>query len=126
MTKKPVQILVIVICGLFCRLPVSKAELVIIGITGEVTEVQDDFGFLEGRVNIGDLITGVYIYDLSTLDSDPWEQEWRGVYEHYAPPAGITLSVGGFVFMTDPDNVKFIIEVRNDYVTLEGGGLRRL
>ena len=90
----------------------AEAKLVPIAITAEVTSVWENFGSLEGRINVGDLITGVYVYDSSTLDSDPSEN--RGRYDHYAPPAGITLTVGGFVFMTDPDNVEFIIHIAND------------
>jgi len=90
----------------------AKAALIPIKITAEVTSVVDTDGFLEDRVNIGDIITGVYIYDLSTPDSNP--SQYRGRYDHHAPPYGITLTVGGFVFMTDPGNVDFVVEIEND------------
>jgi len=92
----------------------AEAALVPIAITAEVTEVLGDPDLLEGRVNVGDLITGVYIYDSSTPDSHPFEH-W-GVYEHHAPPYGITLTVGGFVFMTDPGNVDFLVEIANNII----------
>ena len=101
----------VVLCSAFC-LPPAEAALVPIAITAEVTYVGDSHGLLEGRVNVGDLITGVYIYDSSTPDSEPTEH--KGVYKHYAPPAGITLTVGGFVFMTDPDNIVFTVWIGND------------
>jgi len=94
----------------------AQATLIPIAITAEVTGVSDRLGVLEGNINAGDIITGMYIYDSSTPDSDPFE--YRGVYEHHAPPYGITLTVGGFVFMTDPDNVNFIIEIGNDILTI--------
>jgi len=107
----------VVICVLsFCVLP-AEAKLVPIAITAEVTEVSDS-GPLKGRINVGDLITGVYVYDSSTLDSDPSEN--RGVYEQYAPSAGVTLTVGGFVFMTDPENVELNIHIYNDPPVIGG------
>jgi len=36
------------------------------------------------------------------------------------PPAGISLSAGGFDFTSDPTNVDFVIEIINDYTS---GGL---
>ena len=95
----------------------AKATLAPVAFTAEVTRVQDDRGLLEGRVNVGDPITGVYIYDSSTPDTYdpsmlpgyPPPAPAKGIYEHNAPPYGITLTVGGFVFMTDPDNVDFVI-----------------
>jgi hypothetical protein len=67
---------------------------------------------------VGDIITGVYIYDSSTPDSFPDPGYRRGLYEHGAAPAGITLMVGGLVFMTDPENVEFSITVDNDFCTV--------
>ena len=49
--------------------PPAGAELIIIGITGEVTTVADWDGFLGGAVQEGDIITGTYTYDTSTPDS---------------------------------------------------------
>jgi hypothetical protein len=65
---------------------------------------------------VGDTMTGVYIYDLSTPDSDRWPH--RGLYEHDAAPCGITLMVGGLVFMTDPQNVDFGVTVENNFCTI--------
>jgi len=100
------------LCSAVC-LPPAEAALVPIAITAEVTDVSDSHGLLEGRVNAGDLITGVYIYDSSTPDSSPVNDK-VGIYDHYTPPSGTTLTVGGFVFMTDPGNVEFIVEIGND------------
>jgi len=107
MRKRSVVILTAIIAGIFLRVPSGYGGLVIVQFTAEVTRVSDTYRVLEGKVNLGDLITGVYIYDSSTPDSDPWAGAGR--YEYYAPPAGITLTVGGFVFMTDPANVNFVI-----------------
>jgi len=91
-----------------------EAEFIPIAINAEVTSVWENLGALEGRVNVGDLITGVYVYDSATPDSYPDSSKNLGLYEHYTSPAGITLTIGGFVFMTDPANVDFSIYIIND------------
>jgi len=109
-----VSIIALVLCTLSFWTSLARAKLVPIAITAEVTDVSGMDGLLEGRINIGDLITGVYIYDSSTPDSEP--RETVGYYRHYAPPAGITLTVGGFVFMTDPENIDFTVRISNDSI----------
>ncbi len=101
-------------------LPVANAGLVFVGFTADITSISDGTpnGFLEKRIKVGDLITGVYIYDLSSPDLQPSPD--MGYYEFDAPPCGITLTVGGLVFMTDPENVGFSIEIRNDSPLVSG------
>jgi len=118
MPRKSLLIMTAIIGAFFSCVPSADATLVIIGITGEVTHVADRLRSLEGNINVGDIITGVYIYDLSTPGSDPWV--YRRLYEHDAPPSGITLTVGGFVFMTDPENIEFTVAVGNNYPTVGG------
>ena len=110
MTKKTFIIMTAAILGLFSC--VARATLVPIAITGEVTYVYENYGLLGGNINVGDIITGVYIYDSSTPDSELAED--IGIYRHYAPPAGITLTVGGLVFMTNPDNTEFTVGIGNN------------
>lgn len=95
----------------FCP-SLAEATLVPIAFTGEITHVGDRFNFLEGRISVGDMITGIYIYDSSTPDSDP--AKYAGLYKHNTAPCGVMLTVGGFVFMTDPSNVDFIVRIGND------------
>jgi hypothetical protein len=91
----------------------AQAELIIINITATVDRV-DDFGnYLEGKIHVGDTITGSYTYESTTLDSNPSSQV--GDYEHYTSPYGASLTVGGFEFRTNPSNVDFVVEVVNDY-----------
>lgn len=94
----------------------AQAALIPIAITAEVTGVGDRLGVLEGNINAGDIITGVYIYD--TLTPNLYSSPDVGRYEHYSPPCGITLTVGGFVFMTDPDNINFVVEIQNDILAI--------
>jgi hypothetical protein len=118
MGGKSLLIMAPIIWGLSCCVPSADGTLVIVGITAEATSVSDwgCGGLLESRINVGDTITGVYIYDLSTPDSDQWPHS--GLYKHDAAPCGITLMVGGLVFMTDPENVDFTVTVENDHCTI--------
>lgn len=67
-----------------------------------------------GYIGVGDVITGSYRYDTLTPDSDPLWPE-GGIYRHYESPYGISLTVGEFDFQTDPDNVDFIVSVKNNF-----------
>ena len=89
------------------------ATIITIELTAEIAEVDDISGLLEGNVNVGDTITGSYTYDSTTLDSSP--SETVGSYWHFSSPYGISLSVGGFVFQTDLDNVNFGIGILNNH-----------
>ena len=93
----------------------AQAELVTINIEGIVDTVDDSGNYLEGQVNPGDIITGWYTYDTDTPDSDPLDPI-LGNYWHYAPPAGISLSIGTLHFKTDFNNVEFHMAIRNDII----------
>jgi len=88
------------------------AELVAISLTAEVTYVNDLDGVLEGKIQTGDVLSGKYIYDLSTPDMFP-DNPRSGVYWHYYSPSGISLNVGGFVFETNPSNIEFLVGIYN-------------
>lgn len=88
----------------------SDATTIIIGITGKVDYVEDYVGALENKINIGDVIRGVYSYDSETPDSsaDPH----YGLYEYKErTPYGISLEVGGLFFKTDPDDADFFLSI---------------
>ena len=104
---------VVVICApYFSALP-AQAALITIEITATVDFVYDPSGCLEGNIGVGDIITGTYTYESSTADSSPLDPI-QGNYWHYGPPAGISLSVGGFDFQTNPADVEFCVAVRNN------------
>mgnify|MGYP001099493399 CR=1 FL=1 len=109
-------ILSIIVAGIgglcFCASP-AQAEPITIAIEAVVDRVDDPSSYLGGKIKTGDIIAGTYTYDSSTLDSNPSPSV--GDYQHFDPPAGIFLSVGGFDFQTDPANVYFLIEVANDH-----------
>jgi len=101
----------------FCALALSatgaRAAVITIQIEAIVDTVWDDGNYLEGKIEPGDMITGFYVYESTTPDSSPLDPV-QGNYWHYAPPAGIALTVGGFNFMTDPFNVAVHVAIRND------------
>ncbi|HLB74484.1 MAG TPA: PEP-CTERM sorting domain-containing protein [Sedimentisphaerales bacterium] len=100
----------------FCAKP-AEATLITIAIEAVVDGVHDPDNDLEGLVNVGDLITGTYTYDTDTPDMD-WlwgsESDIVARYHYFNPPYGISLSVGGVDFKTDPANTSFLIEIVND------------
>jgi len=113
MKTKIVSIMAACFCAIsFCAKP-AEATLITIQIEAVVDSVRDEGGYLEGKISPGDIITGAYTYDLLTPDSEPLA--YAGIYEHDSAPGGISLSVGGFDFTTDPDNVDFVVAVLNDY-----------
>lgn len=85
------------------------AELITINLTAEITEIGDGDNLLNGQLHVGDNLTGSYTYDSTTPDDN--YATTVGDYWHYNPPCGISLSGGGFTFQTDPDDVRFLIEV---------------
>ena len=90
----------------------AQAELITIAIEAEVNEVSDLAGHLEGKISSGSLITGQYIYESTTMDSDSSSD--GGEYLWNASPFGIFLMGGGFNFQTDPCNVNFSIGILNN------------
>ncbi|MHC4333594.1 MAG: PEP-CTERM sorting domain-containing protein [Planctomycetota bacterium] len=99
------------VCSLAFQGQRADATLITIAIEAEVDYVEDLGSYLEGRINPGDIITGTYTYDSTTPDTNP--SAYVGDYEHRAAPAGISLTVGGFNFASDPTNVYFLLSVCN-------------
>jgi hypothetical protein len=105
--------IILAMWGLVLCPSLAEATLITIEIEGVVDYVGDPDGYLEGKIKVGDTFTGSYTYDSDTPDSSPLDLV-QGNYWHYAPPAGISLTVGGFDFKTDPANVEFRVALRND------------
>ena len=91
----------------------AAAETISIAITAEVAEVSDPGGYLGGAINVGDVITGTYVYESTTPDTNSLPTV--GDYWHTTAPFGITLNAGGLVFRTNPSNVNFLVEIVNDH-----------
>lgn len=91
---------------------ISKGELVVIQIEGEITNSSPQVDeWLNTSFEVGDLITGEYIYNSSTVDSDLYPDD--GTYIHSTPPYGIFLNINGFLFQSDLDNLDFTISIQN-------------
>jgi len=80
-------------------------------IKAKVTSVDDSANLLNGAVKEGDIITGKYVYD--SLSKDTNDDPTVGDYEHKTNPYGIFLKAGKLVFQTDPKNVYFLLEYVN-------------
>jgi len=116
--NKILTIMVVCFCGQIFWLAPVQATFITIEIEAVVDSVDDEFGYLERKVSPGDIITGSYTYDLSTPDTNP--SIYVADYVHQVAPCGISLSVGGFTFRTNPANVDFLVEIINDSIS---GGL---
>lgn len=116
--KKVVLIIITVL--LLASGSVVRAEIITIAIEATVDWVNDPCDYLEGNITPGDIITGTYTYDSDTVDSSPLTTV--GDYWYYDSPFGISLSVDGIDFRTDPCNVNFLVEIINDHGPLNRDG----
>jgi len=89
-----------------------RAELITIGLTAVVTDVDDESNWLQGQIQTGNTITGYYTYDFATPDTNP--EIDVGLYQHHLSPCGVSLSLPSFVFSTDYNNVQFNIGITNN------------
>lgn len=93
--------------------PVNSPSLITIKIEAKVAYVDDRSNLLGGAIKVGDTITGKYIYDSETPDTNSGPTV--GDYWHTSPSCGIEVKAGGFVFTTDPSDVNFLVEICNDH-----------
>ncbi len=105
--------LVATLCLLLGLPNAGETSPITVAITGTVRSVDDFPGVLGGAINPGDTITGFYTYDSATPDSNSLETV--GDYWHTTAPFGISLTVAGLTFQTDPNNVSFLVEIVNDH-----------
>ncbi len=78
-----------------------------------VDSVSDQYNLLENQIYQGYAITGFYVYDSSTPNSSPWPL-YEGSYLYTTAPYGMSLTVGGVTFQTDPLNTRFLVGIAND------------
>jgi hypothetical protein len=104
----------VLFAGLAALLPgKASAYPITIDIEAVVRDFNDFGGLLGGSIGVGSLITGSYTYESTTQDNN----DFPGVsdYWHSESPYGITLNSGGLTFATDPDSVRFLVEIVNDH-----------
>jgi hypothetical protein len=84
--------------------------------TGTVQSVFDGLGQLDSSVDVGSAFSGVYTFDSDTPNTaKPVVEGEAGLYEHDAPPAGVTIDVGNFTFRSVPAAPDFDLIVNNDF-----------
>jgi hypothetical protein len=89
-----------------------RAEIIKIGLTGLVDSVTDPYNLLENGIHQNDSITGFYVYDSTTPDTNPLPI--YGTYLYASTPYGISLTITSVTFQTDPLNVNFLVSIAND------------
>jgi hypothetical protein len=103
------QIAILVLVGLLLGAVEIQATPITIQISGTITSASGDM--LPATINAGDTFTGSYTYESSTPDSG------GGHYVHDTP-YGISLSLGGYTFMTTPGHTdSFDMRIADDLVT---------
>ncbi|HCH3497205.1 TPA: PKD domain-containing protein [Vibrio parahaemolyticus] len=102
-----------VMATMFGIMNLAHAEPICIDFEGEVQRIWDDYGLLGGEVTVGNTVTGRYIYESTTPDTN--YAQTVGHYRHFTSPFGITVNIGELVFRTDPNDVDFLVEIINDH-----------
>ena len=92
-----------------------RAEIIEIDLTAEILYIDETYDWFNGQLKVGDIMIGSYAYDSLTPDTDPLGFDTVGQYLHYTAPFGFSLSAGGIVFQTDPQNVDFLITILNNH-----------
>ena len=83
-----------------------------IKIVAKVLVVLDPHNLLGGVIQVDDRITGKYVYDSGTPDTNPNPNV--GEYHHTSSSCGIEVKAGGLVFKTNPNDVDFLVLLQND------------
>jgi Collagen triple helix repeat (20 copies) len=97
----------------------TEAAQVTFRITGHIAEVQDFGPSLDGSIVPGGTFTGTYSFD--TAASDQNADPTVGDYWFQGASSGVHVTMGNYLFETDPAQVLFLLEVVNrpgddDYV----------
>lgn len=89
----------------------TEATQMTFRITGHIATVDDPSATLDGSVVPGGNFTGTYSFDSAAVDqnADPTV----GDYWFQAAPNGVHVTMGNYVFETDPAQVLFLLEVVN-------------
>jgi hypothetical protein len=99
--------------SLFCG-GLAQADPITIQITGNVTSASGSA--LPSSIYNGISFTGTYTYDFSAINSS--SQNYKGIYS-YNYPYGISLTLGGLEFKTEPTQMSggFEIDIYNDFIS---------
>ncbi len=93
----------------------AGAEPITFEFAGTVDSVFDGLGALGGSVQVGTPFTGSYTFDSEIPNTAPPVDEGEaGLYHHEAPPSGVQIQIGSFVFRSVPSSPDFDIIVNNN------------
>jgi hypothetical protein len=106
---------IILLTGLVLALavPATHAAIIKVEIQATITSIMDQANILGSNVSVGDEITGWYAYDTSIPPSVT--EDDAALYVFTSAPCGIFLSVNGFSFETDINDVYLEVGVLNNY-----------
>jgi hypothetical protein len=112
-------VLVVVVLALWTAS--ASAEIVKIGLAGDLVYVDPYSETINGLFSVGDPFSGayVYIYDPDMVgDGNPLPGV--GDYLYLTAPSGISLNVSGWTIQSDPEEPYFLIEILNDHTGVDG------
>jgi hypothetical protein len=93
----------------------AAAAPVTFAFEADVRSVTDFHNIIPGgTIHAGDVFSGTYTFESTTLDKDPVSD--TGLYVDNAPPSGITFTLGGFLFGSDPAQVDSRVIVFNGLI----------
>jgi len=95
--------------------PTGSKDLIGVKIEGKVYEVTDPYNLLGGAIKVNDTVKGKYVYNIKANDTNPDPK--MGYYWFYSSPCGMEVTIGNFIFKTDPNDLKFGIGIGNDWNT---------
>jgi len=100
---------------LFVFMPiVCQAAIIKIGFSGVVDSVSDPYNLLENGVQVSTLISGYYIYDSETPNSDS-QPLYNGLYQYSNAPYGMSVVIGDLTFETNNSDADFEIAISNNF-----------
>ena len=79
---------------------------------GTMWTIIDNGNYLGGAITTGDTFSGTLTYDLAAIDSNPDPNVGEYVYDK--APNGITVTINGLTFYSDPANTLCMFSILND------------
>ena len=93
----------------------ARAAPVTFTFTAQTQSVFDGLGALDQTAAPNSAFTGTFTFDFQTPNTaQPVDEGEAGLYHHDAPPAGIRMQVGNFLFRSTPAESDFDIIVNNE------------
>jgi len=96
---------------------IKKADAIpiTIGLEARVSSMDDQNNLFSDKIKVGDIINGYYTFDSDISDSNPSSPSVGDYWFTGITPYGISLNAGGFIFKTNPNDVRFLIEICDNH-----------